>query len=50
MWNYIKTLMPKNPDQVDANYVLEDNSAMNNAIIKMGFREEKRYRIFEKII
>ena len=45
-----KILMAKHPQQVDANYVLEDNSAMNNAIIKMGFREEKRYRIYEKSI
>ena len=33
--------------RVEANYVLEDNMAMNNPILKMGFKECKRYRVYE---
>ena len=39
-------LSPK-AERVEANYVLEDNMAMNNPIRKMGFKESKRYRVYE---
>jgi len=42
-----EVLVPKKPAKVEANYVLEDNMAMNNPIIKMGFKEDKRYRVYE---
>jgi ribosomal protein S18 acetylase RimI-like enzyme len=36
------------PDlRMEINYVLEDNAPMNNAIIKLGARPLRRYRIFE---
>ena len=39
------------PDlRMEINYVLEDNAPMNNAIIKLGARPLRRYRIFEKAI
>jgi GNAT superfamily N-acetyltransferase len=43
-------LIPKNPTIIEANYVLEDNMAMNNPILKMGFKEAKRYRVYEQEI
>ncbi len=43
-----RTLKAKNASRVEANYVLEDNMPMNNAIRKMGFSQSKRYRVFEK--
>lgn len=36
------------PDlRMEINYVLEDNAPMNNAIIKLGAKPLRRYRIFE---
>ncbi|NPV56247.1 MAG: hypothetical protein HPY76_06190, partial [Anaerolineae bacterium] len=36
------------PDLVmEINYVLEDNSPMNNAILKLGARQTRRYRIYQ---
>jgi hypothetical protein len=36
------------PDvRMEINYVLEDNAPMNNAIVKLGARPLRRYRIFE---
>ncbi|MBN2416159.1 GNAT family N-acetyltransferase [bacterium] len=43
-----RKLTAKGATTVEANYVLEDNMAMNNPILKMGFTESKRYRVFEK--
>ena len=40
-------LYPKGPTLVEANYVLEDNMAMSNPILKLGFKEAKRYRVYE---
>jgi GNAT superfamily N-acetyltransferase len=40
-------LLPRNPTVIEANYVLEDNMIMNNPILKMGFQEVKRYRVYE---
>ncbi len=31
----------------EAGWVLEDNAAMNNAILRMGFRRYKTYRVYE---
>jgi len=45
-----EVLSPRNPDRLEANYVLEDNMIMNNPILKLGFREIKRYRVYEKRI
>ncbi len=37
------------PDlRMEINYVLEDNAPMNNAIIKLGARPLRRYRIYER--
>ena len=35
---------------LEINYVLEDNAPMNNAIIKLGARPLRRYRIYQKSI
>jgi hypothetical protein len=32
---------------MEINYVLEDNAPMNNAILKLGAKPFRRYRIFE---
>lgn len=37
----------KKLDRLEANYVLEDNMAMSNPILKLGFNESKRYRVYE---
>ena len=42
-----EVLIPKHPGRVEANYVLEDNMAMNNPILKMGFKHVKTYRVYE---
>jgi hypothetical protein len=42
-----EALMPKKPGRVEINYVLEDNMAMNNPILKMGFKHVKTYRVYE---
>ncbi len=37
------------PDaRLEINYVLEDNAPMNNAIIKLGAKPLKRYRLYQK--
>lgn len=36
--------------KMEINYVLEDNFPMNNAIIKLGARPMRRYRVYEKVI
>jgi len=37
------------PDlRMEINYVLEDNAPMNNAILKLGAKPLRRYRIYEK--
>jgi ribosomal protein S18 acetylase RimI-like enzyme len=39
------------PDiRVEINYVLEDNYPMNNAIIKLGAKPLRRYRVYEMSI
>jgi len=35
---------------VEINYVLEDNTMMNNAIIKLNAKPMRRYRVYEKKI
>jgi hypothetical protein len=32
------------------NYVLEDNDRMNNALYKLGVKDLRRYRVYEKAI
>ena len=40
-----------NPDiRMEINYVLEDNYPMNNAILKLGAKPLRRYRVYEKTI
>jgi len=34
--------------RMEINYILEDNSPMNNAIIKLGAKPIRRYRIYQK--
>lgn len=36
--------------RVEINYVLEDNQRMNNALVKLGVKPLRRYRIFEMSI
>jgi GNAT superfamily N-acetyltransferase len=36
--------------RMEINYVLEDNGPMNNAILKLGARPLRRYRVYEKRI
>ncbi len=36
--------------KMEINYVLEDNAPMNNAIIKLGAKPFRRYRVYEKEI
>jgi GNAT superfamily N-acetyltransferase len=36
--------------RMEINYVLEDNYSMNNAIIKLGAKPLRRYRVYEKQI
>ncbi|MBN2028886.1 hypothetical protein JW824_01460 [bacterium] len=43
-------IIPKNPQRLEANYVLENNLAMSNPIQKLGFKESKRYRVYEMSI
>ena len=39
------------PDiRMEINYVLENNGPMNNAILKLGARPLRRYRIFDLAI
>ncbi|KPJ65444.1 hypothetical protein AMJ44_10160 [candidate division WOR-1 bacterium DG_54_3] len=45
-----EVLRKKNPTRVEANYVLEDNVMMNNPILRLGFKESKRYRVYEMAI
>ncbi len=45
-----EALYPKGPVRVEANYVLEDNVMMNNPILRLGFKEVKRYRVYEMSI
>jgi hypothetical protein len=35
---------------MEINYVLEDNAPMNNAIIKLGAKQSRRYRVYQKDI
>ena len=42
------TLITKKAARIEANYILEDNMLMNNPILKLGLKEIKRYRVFEK--
>jgi GNAT superfamily N-acetyltransferase len=36
--------------RLEINYVLEDNDRMNNALLKLGAKPLRRYRVFEKAI
>jgi ribosomal protein S18 acetylase RimI-like enzyme len=36
--------------RLEINYVLEDNDRMNNALVKLGAKPLRRYRVFEKAI
>ena len=36
--------------RLEINYVLEDNDRMNNALVKLGAKPLRRYRVFEKTI
>jgi ribosomal protein S18 acetylase RimI-like enzyme len=49
---YRKTYEALYSDQIrmEINYVLEDNFPMNNALLKMGVKPLRRYRIYEKPI
>lgn len=36
--------------RLEVNYVLEDNDRMNNALYKLGVKDLRRYRVYEKAI
>lgn len=36
--------------RLEINYVLEDNAPMNNAILKLGAKPLRRYRVYQKVI
>jgi len=39
------------PDvRMEINYILEDNFPMNNAVIKLGAKPLRRYRVYQKSI
>lgn len=42
-----EVLIRRQPVYIEANYVLEDNMAMNNPILKLGLHPVKRYRVYE---
>ena len=35
---------------MEINYILEDNGPMNNAVIKLGAKPLRRYRVYQKAI
>lgn len=45
-WLY-DVLCDRDISLIEANYVLEDNRAMANPILKMGFRQTKKYQVYE---
>jgi len=36
--------------RLEINYVLEDNDVMNNALVKLGVKNLRRYRVYEMAI
>ncbi|MBN1352253.1 N-acetyltransferase, partial [candidate division KSB1 bacterium] len=42
-----RVLRGRMPVKLEANWVLEDNMAMNNPILKLGFEHVKTYRVYE---
>ena len=36
--------------RLEINYVLEDNDRMNNALVKLGVKDLRRYRVYEKLL
>ncbi len=44
-----EALLPKEI-RMEANYILEDNVLIKNALLKLGMREIKKYRVYEKRI
>lgn len=42
-----EVLKARQPVYLEANYVLEDNMAMNNPILKLGLNHVKTYRVYE---
>jgi ribosomal protein S18 acetylase RimI-like enzyme len=42
-----EVLKERQPVYLEANYVLEDNMAMNNPILKLGMAHVKTYRVYE---
>jgi ribosomal protein S18 acetylase RimI-like enzyme len=45
--NLFDALKPRNI-RLEANYILEDNLNIRNALEKLGMRKTREYRIFEK--
>lgn len=43
-------VLQNQPVYVEANYILEDNFAMKDAVIKLGMKKTRTYRIYEKKI
>jgi len=37
-------------DQIEINYVLEDNTRMNNALKNLGVKDLRRYRVYQMTI
>jgi hypothetical protein len=45
-----KALAPRGNILLDANWVLEDNAGMRNALVKLGLEQTKTYRIYRKTL
>jgi len=43
-------VLQNQPVYVEANYILEDNFAMKDAVIKLGMEKVRTYRIYEKMM
>ena len=41
-------ILQKQDVYVEANYILEDNYAMKDAVIKLGMQKVRTYRVYEK--
>ncbi len=46
----IYDILQKQNVYVEANYILEDNFAMKDAVLKLGMKKVRTYRVYEKLI
>ncbi len=50
MFRRLNDILANKDVYIEANWVLEDNALMNNALIQLKFDLVKKYRIYEKLI